>query len=308
MRWSFLVEKYGTVTNVVGTIVVAWLLSAVVGQAIALFLPDTSASQAKSASRTPAPALTRSNQGAATLAYYMPICERNIFDSLQRTACSEDIFEEEEQVSSGPVSGDAPVKSDISATLLGTTVSTIADRSFATIADKGGKESDNYHIDDTFLGEARIYDIQRNIVFFVRNSRREYLEVDNLPNIYVPAATAAKPSPDKGVKMDGDRAVVSREKVEATLGDLNKIIQQARMVPNYQGGKVNGFKIFAIRRDSIFEQLGLKNGDVIQRINGTEINSVEKAIPMLQLARSESNITIDLTRRGVKKSLSIDIQ
>ena len=47
--------------------------------------------------------------------------------------------------------------------------------------------------------------------------------------------------------------------------------------------------------------------DVIHRINGNEINSVEKAIPMLQLARNESSITIDLTRRGAKKTLSIDI-
>ncbi len=55
-------------------------------------------------------------------------------------------------------------------------------------------------------------------------------------------------------------------------------------------------------------ELGIKNGDIVQRINGTEINSVEKALPMLQLARNESAISIDLIRRGEKKTLSIEIR
>jgi general secretion pathway protein C len=80
------------------------------------------------------------------------------------------------------------------------------------------------------------------------------------------------------------------------------------MVPNFENGVVNGFKVFAIKSGSIFQELGLKNGDVIQRINGTEIDSVEKAIPMLQLLKTESAISIDLSRGGAKKTLSIEIR
>jgi general secretion pathway protein C len=159
------------------------------------------------------------------------------------------------------------------------------------------------------MNEGKIYEIQRNKVYFVRNGHREYLEVENLPNIYM-SSPGERPDggTGAGIRLEGDKAIVARAKVEATLGDLNQVIQQARMVPNFKGGAVDGFKIFAIRPDSIFSELGIKNGDVIQRINGTEINSVEKAIPMLQLARNENAITIDLTRNGAKKTLSIEIR
>ena len=80
------------------------------------------------------------------------------------------------------------------------------------------------------------------------------------------------------------------------------------MVPNYDNGQVTGFKIFGIRNGSIFKDLGLQNGDVVNRINGTQIDSLEKALPMLQLLKTESSYTIDITRGGAKQSMDINIQ
>lgn len=80
------------------------------------------------------------------------------------------------------------------------------------------------------------------------------------------------------------------------------------MVPNYDNGQVNGLKIFGIRGGSIFSDLGLQNGDVINNINGTAIDSLEKALPMLQLLKTESSYTIDITRGGTKQTMNISIQ
>ncbi|HLG20179.1 MAG TPA: type II secretion system protein GspC [Bdellovibrionota bacterium] len=311
MRWIDLIQRYRTTTNVTGTILVGWLLSAIVGQTIGFLVPaskDFSGPSVAAVSEIDTLALARSNTQA--IDYYMPICERNIFDSLKRSPCADEAAAGEEQ----PVQLDLnspPVKSDIGAKLLGTMVSTNPNFSFGTIAPRGSGESQSYYIDDTLMDEAKIYDIQRNRVFFIRNGHREYIEVENLPSIYgsgpvvdsVPA-----PSAGEGIKHEGDKVIVARAKVDATLGDLNNIIQQARMVPHFEGGQVSGFKVFAIRPGSIFQELGLKNGDVIQRINGAEINTVEKAIPMLQLARTENSLTIDLNRRGQKQTLSIEIR
>lgn len=115
-------------------------------------------------------------------------------------------------------------------------------------------------------------------------------------------------SPSAGVKVDGNKVTVSKTKVDSTLQDLNQVIQQARMVPNYENGQVDGFKIFGIKSGSIFQDLGLQNGDVINNINGTQIDSLEKALPMLQLLKTESSYTIDITRKGSKQSMNINIQ
>jgi len=310
VRWTILIEKYRTISNYTGTALVAWLLSAIVTQGIALFLPDSGGLAPASASRPMATdEYAMGEPFGQTLEYYMPICDRNIFDSQKRAPCTEEI---------APVEGDlpidenmAPVKSDIAATLLGTMVfPRKPNLSFATIADRGKSDSTTYRIGDALLGDAKIYDIVRHRVYFTRSGRKEYLEVENLPPSFYTREESGDmpPAGGPGVSVEGDKATISRAKVEETLGDLNAVVQQARMVPNFENGQVNGFKVFAIRPQSIFQQLGLRNGDVIHRINGTEINSVEKAIPMLQLARSSNQITLDVTRRGARKSMTIDIQ
>lgn len=310
MRWTVLFEKYRTITNYLGTALVAWLLSAMAGEFISLLLPDAPLTSSTFAQSIPASTpLFENGSENQMLAYYMPICERNIFDSLKRSPCTEDLPEEIIQAEQKVDLNSPPVKSDIAATLIGTMVSTIPRFSVATLSPKGKKEPENYRLGDKLLEEAEIYDIQRNKIFFYRNGRREFLEVENLPSIYTTSPGKPAVPGTRGVqKLEDGKLIVTREKVESTLGDLNKIIQQARMVPNYQNGKVNGFKIFAIRSGSVFQELGLKNGDVIHRINGTEIDSVEKAIPMLQLAKTENSIALDLTRRGKKKTISIEIQ
>lgn len=299
---ELLIEKYRDVTNWVGTVLVAWILSLFATQVISLFLPAPKIS-APVVNETLADAPSLFAQ-ASSAQDYMSICERNIFDSQKRTACVVESTEENPLDPNAP-----PVLSDLAATLVGTFVFSNPSASIATIIPKSSGESKSYRIGQSILNEAEIYDIQRNKVFFIRNNRKEYMEVDKLPNVFGSrGAPASSNAAGSGIKINGDKVTVSKAKVDATLQDLNQVIQQSRMVPNYENGQVNGFKIFAIRPESIFEQLGLKNGDVIQRINGVTVDSLEKALPMLELLKTESNIAIDVNRGGSKKSLAIDIQ
>src|SRR5690606_22737534 len=140
------------------------------------------------------------------------------------------------------------------------------------------------------------------------NGHREFIEVDRLPNIFSGPSSTRETSSEAGIKKMGDKTIMSRPKVDSFLQNMNKVLQDSRMVPNFQDGVVNGFKIFAIRQGSVFDQLGLRNGDVVQEINGVKIDSMEKALPMLELLKNESNIGIGISRGGAKKNLSIEIQ
>ena len=110
------------------------------------------------------------------------------------------------------------------------------------------------------------------------------------------------------LKGEGERITLDRSAIESTLGDLNKVVQQARLIPNYRDGAVNGFKIFAIREGSLFKKLGLEDGDVIHRINDTEITSVKEAVPMFQLVRTENHFEMELTRGGERRVVTIEIR
>ncbi len=301
---AYIIEHYRTLTNYLGTAIVAWLLSALLAQIVAMFIPSgVSLTTVSNQKEVVAPSIFAERDSVDR---FMEICERNIFDSEKRTACTDDItINNEPQFNPNA----APVKSDINAQLLGTMVLSQSS-SYASITVNGSSASKTYKVGETFAGEATIYEIQRNKVFFNRKGKREYIEVAKLPQFSrSPSKPTSPASPaSEGIQIDGDKITLSRAKVESTLNDLNKILQDARMVPSYNNGKVTGFKIFAIRRGSIFDQLGLKNGDEIQRINGTQVDSLEKALPMLQMVKTESNVNIDMVRRGSKKTLDITIQ
>lgn len=307
---EYVYERHQKITNIVGTILVAWILSALFCNMIGWFLPSTNVSipSAVASSNT---VDDMGNFEQRDIAYYMPICEKNIFDSMKQSPCDTRsqftvVESDEPQID---LNAD-PVKSSINAKLLGTMVSTNEKYSFATVNEPGKKEALNYRINDLIAGEGKIYAIERNRVYFTVNGRKEYLEVDRLPSIYrgPPLSSSGPTTPSAGVKVDGNKVTVSKAKVDSTLQDLNQVIQQARMVPNYENGQVDGFKIFGIRNGSIFQDLGLQNGDVINNINGTQIDSLEKALPMLQLLKTESSYTIDITRKGAKQTMSINIQ
>ena len=303
---EFVIERHRWLTNIVGTMLLAWMLSGVASQFIGFLIPKPKTAAVPAAAAFDAERPSLFAMGARDTSFYMPICERNIFDSQKRTVCTEDIPTNEEFDPDA-----APVKSDLGAVLLGTMVFTNPDISFATIAPSQGAEAQNFRIGEVMPGDAKIYDIQRNIVYFTRRGRKEYIEVDRIANAMGGSGglNTFTPSASDGIKVSGDNITVTRAKVEASLSDLNKIIQDSRMSPNVgPDGKVDGFKVFAIRRGSIFEQLGLKNGDVINRINGTAIDSIEKALPMLQLLKGESSISIDMKRGGSSKTLSITVQ
>jgi type II secretory pathway component PulC len=52
---------------------------------------------------------------------------------------------------------------------------------------------------------------------------------------------------------------------------------------------------------------GLRNGDIVQTVNGQNLNSKQKAFQVLKKARTQSNISLQLLRDGKAKELSFDL-
>jgi len=91
---------------------------------------------------------------------------------------------------------------------------------------------------------------------------------------------------------------VKKDVLDKTLSNLNAVATQARIVPSFKNGVANGFKVFSIQPNSFYSSIGVENGDVIQKINGYEINSPDKALEIYQKLREARHVTVDLERNG----------
>ena len=112
----------------------------------------------------------------------------------------------------------------------------------------------------------------------------------------------------KGIKkVGGNSYEVEQSEIDGALANLSKLATQARVVPAFEGGESIGFKLFSIRPNSLYAKIGLKNGDIVTRINGYEINSPDKALEIYQKLKDSKQINVDLKRRGKATTLDYAI-
>ena len=159
---------------------------------------------------------------------------------------------------------------------------------------------------------------EERIYFFNDNEKRwEYLDIYAEPKKGGPKRTAKKkgkktkgatPELGKGIKkVGGNSYEVQQSEIDGALANLSKLATQARVVPAFEGGQSIGFKLFSIRPNSLYAKIGLKNGDIVTRINGYEINSPDKALEIYQKLKDSKQINVDLKRRGKATTLDYAI-
>jgi general secretion pathway protein C len=72
----------------------------------------------------------------------------------------------------------------------------------------------------------------------------------------------------------------------------------ARFVPHIADGRPIGFKLYAIRPGSIFDRLGIRNGDTVVAINGLSMDTPDHALEVYASLRNATQFTVDLKRNG----------
>lgn len=101
---------------------------------------------------------------------------------------------------------------------------------------------------------------------------------------------------------------LSGSRVRPMLQDPSNILQQALFKPNMKEGNVFGFKVDNIQDDSILRRLGLKNKDVLVRINGETITGPSKMISLYSGIKDSDVVSLDILRNGEPLSLMVKLE
>ncbi len=112
-----------------------------------------------------------------------------------------------------------------------------------------------------------------------------------------------------GITKTGDYTYkIEREALEGWFDNPACLGRQARIVPYMQDGVVTGFKLFAIRPNTLYSKLGIKNGDVILEINGIKLTNPKDALQAYQGLKDAQVVSVEILRRGKPKTLKIEIE
>jgi general secretion pathway protein C len=210
-------------------------------------------------------------------------------------------------------------------------------RSHCVIEDQSARppKQELYKIGDTVAGIAKVKSIEWDKVILEHDGAEEILELVPDPNASAVAAvastlgattspgggsgsaaagagSAARPGaagPDVNVQVVGDNQYeIAKEEVDKAFENLGQLFTQMRAVPHFEGGKAVGFRLFAIRSGSLFDKIGLRNGDVVKRINEIEMNDPSRALAMLEELRNERSLTVDVMRNRQDQTLSYNVR
>lgn len=241
--------------------------------------------------------------------YYAVIHQRDIFNSAKPVEA--------------PVIVEPPKKTQLRLRLWGVAVR--GEKSHCVIEDQSARppKQELYRINDTVAGAARVKAIEWDRVILDHDGSEEILEltpaVGSGPTAFASAvpsfAGAAAPSgtsplaarpgaSDIGVQVIGENQfAIDQAEVDRAFENLGQLFTQMRAVPHFEGGQSVGFRLFAIRSGSLFDRIGLRNGDIVKRINDNEISDPSRALAMLQALRNERSLTVDLVRNRQEQRL-----
>ncbi len=233
---------------------------------------------------------------------FLPVINRNIFN----VEVEEPAVEVEEQKAEPEVDVDQLEHTQLKISLWGTV--TGSDPVYAVIEDKKERKQSLYGIGDT-IQEAQIKKILRRSVVLNYNGRDQILEMTEKEGKGGPERrpTASKkstrrpPRPELPNKPPG---------VEELPGDdqLSSLMKQVKIRPHFSQGEPDGLMVYGIRPQSVFRQIGMRNGDIITDINGTQITTAEDALQMYEQIQDADSATISVLRRGKEKEIAFEKQ
>jgi len=181
---------------------------------------------------------------------------------------------------------------------------------FAIVEELSSKQQMLYHVHDRVLDLGEVSEIRRNGILVRQGNLEELLELALLDNTAiaggstgtVPSATQTQTA---GVPL---RKVVDRREVEQAMGDLPKLLSQARAAPHMVNGTVNGFRLDYIAPTSFYEKIGIQTGDVLQRVNGVDIRDPGTMLNLLQQLKNEQIVKLDVLRNNQRSTITYELR
>jgi general secretion pathway protein C len=101
---------------------------------------------------------------------------------------------------------------------------------------------------------------------------------------------------------------VSRAEVQQTMENPAQFFSQMRALPHFVNGKTDGFSISQVQPGSVFDQLGLQNGDLLTSIDGQPVTNPMQAMSLMQTVRTATAIDLVVNRGGSPTTVHLDLR
>lgn len=238
---------------------------------------------------------------------YAPITDRNIFNPGEKGLKLLPLGEMKTAGTAiGEISGGAKPSMPGSYKLVGT-ISGPGDRSYAIIQEGADRKQKIYRFREDIDG-GKIVKIFRDRIIIKRQNEEEVLSF--IPQDVRPQPVASLPTSTGEIvkKISPNRFLINREDAMGSVGDVNKFMTQVRMKPHFVMGQPSGYSVSEVIPGSLMEKIGLRNNDIIKKVNGQMINKPEEVFQAYSQLLRDSNIEVEIERGGRSEIFRYEIK
>jgi general secretion pathway protein C len=211
------------------------------------------------------------------------ILDRNLFNV--QVAGGEPIEEPEQIVELTPTK--LPLK------LLGTIASEDQLIASASIENTRDRSHESVRVGDQLksFSEVQVERVGRGHVVLLNGAKREVLKLSEDLDVPSVASRAPRRSARSSRRPRSERDPQDRLRDLAKTRGAAAIFSQARILPRYEDGQMVGIQVSKIEPGSLFEDVGLQDGDTITAVNGEPLDNPAASKNLLDaLRRGESII------------------
>jgi len=240
---------------------------------------------------------------------YAPITEKNIFNPAEKGLKLLALDEKKTTISSAREPSGSPGAATGGNYKLVGTITGPGAYSYAIIQDGADRKQKIYRIHENIDG-GKIISISRDRILIKRQGEIEILSFIEKEKEIRPkaAATPAPPTGEVVKRLSASRFLINREDVSAFVGNINQFMTQARFKPHFVMGQPGGYSISEIVPGSLIEKIGLRNNDVVKKVNGQMINKPEEVFQAYSQLLRDSNIEVEIERGGRSEVFRYEIR
>jgi general secretion pathway protein C len=173
---------------------------------------------------------------------------------------------------------------------------------FAIIEEKGTRKQRLVKAGDVVAG-AKVIRIKRNAVDILVEGEARTLKMAEMKEapILPPSAAATVsigPPPQPGT------LVINRSELQEAMEDMGSMLSQAQIRPYFNAGVPDGFIVTSIRPGSLYQKMGIANGDIIQEVDHRKIQTADDLSGLLSTLKSSNDISLVVKRGGNPKTMN----
>lgn len=171
----------------------------------------------------------------------------------------------------------------------------------AMIKDDNG-EQHAYAVGDTIAGGVTLYTIYANRVILDRGGRYETLTLER------EKTAEGVQRVERGERVTGAAAEQLGTVRQQLLDDPSKISQYLRLQPERRDGNLVGYRIYPAQDQALFNELGLRPGELVTAVNGIALDDARGNMEVLRKLSQAGSVTVTLGNGSEQRTMTVSFE